>query len=94
MSGALLDLAAEVVRRARALGADEVRVGVSEGTSTTLARRDRKVEEATAAPTRSLGLSLLVEGRWSTHGTSDLRPEAVARFLANAVLPARPLGPQ
>jgi PmbA protein len=93
MSGALLDLAAEVVRRARALGADEVRVGVSEGTSTTLARRDRKVEEATAATTRSLGLSLLVEGRWSTHGTSDLRPEAVARFLANAVEATRLLEP-
>lgn len=93
MSEALLGLAADVVRQAQALGADEVRVGVSEGTQTSLGRRDRKVEQATASTTKSLGLSLLVDGRWSTHGTSDLRPDALARFLANAVDATRLLEP-
>lgn len=93
MSEALLELAAQVVKQAQALGAEEVRVGVADGTQTSIGRRDRKVEQATSSTSRSLGLSLLVDGRWSTHSTSDLRPEALAAFLKNAVAATRFLEP-
>lgn len=93
MSENLLQLASDVVKRAQALGADEVRVGVSEGTQTSLGRRDRKVETATSSTSKSLGLSLLVDGRWSTHSTSDLRPEALQAFLSRAVEATRLLEP-
>jgi PmbA protein len=88
-----LDLAAHLVERARALGADEVTVGVTEGTSVQLTRRDGKLEQASEASTRRVQLSLLVEDRYSSHATSDLRPEAVERFLARAVAATRYLEP-
>ncbi len=93
MSQELLDLAASVVKATQALGAEEVRVGVSEGTQTSIGRRDRQVETASASTSRSLGLSLLAEGRWSSHSTSDLRPEALADFLKTAVAATRVLEP-
>jgi PmbA protein len=84
-----LDLAADLVRRARALGAQEASVGVSEGSSIQLTRRDRRVEQASEASTRRVQLSLLVDDRYSAHATSDLRPEAVERFLARAIAATR-----
>lgn len=88
-----LDFAAEIVRRATALGAGEVSAAVSEGTTISITRRDRKVEEATEASTRRLSLSLLVDDRYSAHSTSDLRPEALDAFLRRAVDATRLLEP-
>lgn len=90
---ALLDLAARIEKRARDLGASEAGVAASTGTHTTLQRRDGKVEQATSATTRGVGLSLLVDGRFSSHSTSDLRPEALDRFLEQAVAATRFLEP-
>lgn len=89
----LLDLASDVVAKARAAGADEVTAHVGESTSTTIQRRDGKVEEATSSAGRRLSLTLLVDDRWSSHGTSDLRPEALDRFLRTAVEATRLLEP-
>ena len=89
----LLDLAARVVKHAQKLGAQEVSVSVSESSHATLTRRDGKVEEASQASSRRLGLSLLVDERFSSHGTSDLRPEALEQFLARAVDATRVLEP-
>lgn len=97
----LLDLAADVVERAKALGASEVSVGVSEGSHVNISRRDGKVEQASEATTKRLGLSLLVDDRFSSHSTSDLRPDALDAFLTRAVAatryleadPARALAP-
>lgn len=80
-----LDLARQLVTRARSLGADEATVSVSAGSSVSLTRRDGKVEEASEASTRRLSVSLLRDGRYSSHSTSDLRPEALERFLGQAV---------
>ncbi|TNE84341.1 MAG: TldD/PmbA family protein [Deltaproteobacteria bacterium] len=90
---ALLDLATRVETKARELGASEAGVAVSTGTHTTLQRREGKVERATSATTRGLGVSLLVDGRYSSHNTSDLRPEALDRFLEQAVAATRFLEP-
>jgi PmbA protein len=89
----LLDLAHGVVRQARAMGADEASVSVSGSTHATLTRRDGRVEQATEATTRGLSVSLFVDGRWSSHGTSDLRPEALSIFLARAIQATRLIEP-
>lgn len=90
----LLDLARHTVERARALGAQEVAVSVSRSTELSLMRRAGKLEQATQATSRGLSLSLLVDDRFSAHSTSDLRPDAVAEFLARAVAATRVLEPE
>lgn len=89
----LIELGHDIVRRASAKGAQEVQVGVSESTSTNLQRRDGKVEEATRSTGRGLSLTLLVDDRWSSHSTSDLRPDALDRFLDTAIAATRLLEP-
>jgi PmbA protein len=90
----ILDLARQTVERARALGAEEVSVSVSRSTELSLMRRAGKLEQATQATSRGLSLALLVDDRFSAHSTSDLRPEAVAEFLARAVAATRVLEPE
>jgi len=89
----LLDLADDVVRQSLALGADQASVTVSQGSHTTLIRRAGKVEQATQSTTRGLVVSLLADDRYSSHSTSDLRPEALATFLKRAVEATRYLEP-
>jgi PmbA protein len=84
-----LDVAARVVAQCKALGADEVSASLSEGTSVEISRRDGKIEQASEASTRRLGISLLIDGRYSSHSTSDLRPEALTAFLTRAVAATR-----
>lgn len=53
--------------------------------------RDGKLEQIHEATTRGLGLSLYVDGRFSTVSTSDLRPEALDTFIGDSVTLARAL---
>ncbi len=80
-----IDLAERVVAYAKKLGADEVACSVSEGTHVTIQRRGGKVEQATQATTRGLSLSVLCDDRYSSNGTSDLRPDALETFVKRAV---------
>ncbi len=85
MSSELHDLAQKVKQTAMSMGADEVSVSVSEGSHTTIQRRGGKVEQAAEATTRGLVISLMADDRWSSHSTSDLRPEALEPFLQRAL---------
>lgn len=85
----LMDRAAQVVERALALGAKEATASASSGTTITLTRRAGRVEQATEATTRRIGVALLVDDRYSSHSTSDLRPEALEAFLTRAVAATR-----
>lgn len=89
----LLELGDRVVALARSLGADEVRASLGRSLSTELSRRDGRIEKAEESRSLSLRVSLLVEDRFSSHGTSDLRPEALAAFLGRAVEATRFLEP-
>lgn len=88
-----LELAHHVVQRARALGADEVTANVSRGVQASITRRDGRVEQATESETRGLSVSILLDDKWSSHGTSDLRPAALDAFLARGVEATRLLEP-
>lgn len=89
----LFDLANDVVRQAQALGADEVAAAASSTTHTSLIRRDGRVEQTTEATTRGVVVSLLLGNKFSSHSTSDLRPEAISVFLRRAVDATRYLEP-
>ena len=85
----LMDLATQVAARCKELGADEASVSVSRGTHVTIQRRSRKVEQATEATNRGLVVSLLVDDRYTSNSTSDLRPDALDAFLVRCVESAR-----
>ena len=89
----LLDRAAAIVKRAQELGAHEVTAYASQSTNISLTRREGKVEQATEATSRGVSVSLFVDGKYSSHSTSDLRPEAVDAFLKQAVAATRYLEP-
>jgi PmbA protein len=53
--------------------------------------RDGKLEQINEATTRGAGLQLYVDGRYSSATSSDLRPEALDTFIADAVAMTRTL---
>ena len=81
----LLDVAADVVRLAESRGVEECTAIASRGAHVSLTLRDGKVEQATEATNRGLVISVMVDGRHSSHSTSDLRPEAIEHFLDRAI---------
>jgi len=93
MSDQLLETAHRVVKQALALGADQASASISQGSHATIVRRDGKVEQATEATTRGLAVGLFVDGRSSSHSTSDLRPDALEDFLTRAIAATRFLEP-
>lgn len=90
---ALADLARSVLARARALGADEVNVSVSRATHASIRQRDGRIEQSTESTTRGLSLAVLVDDRFTSNGTSDLRPDALDAFVQRSVAAARWLEP-
>jgi len=93
MSETLLDQAARAVERAQALGAAEVRASTSRQRAIHVSYRDGAVEQIEESTSSSLSVALYVDGRYSEHGTNDLRPEALDAFLARAIDLTRLLAP-
>jgi len=89
----LLDIARRAAQLALSCGAGEAAAGTYRARHVELSWRDGKLEKVTEATTRGLGLDLYVDGRYASVSTSDLRPEALARFVADSVALARTLAP-
>jgi len=89
----LQDLARLAVEVARRKGAQGAAAGASRARTVTVQWRDGKIEKLTEATTRGLGLELYVDGRYGSVGTSDLRPEAIERFIDDAVALVRKVAP-
>jgi PmbA protein len=89
----LLDIARRAAQLALARGAAEAAAGTYRARHVELSWRDGKLEKVTEATTRGLGLDLYVDGRYASVSTSDLRPEALERFVESAVALARTLAP-
>ncbi len=81
------------VELARRKGAQEVAAGAYRARHVEVSWRDGRLEKVSEATSRGLGFELYVDGRYSAVGTSDLRPEALERFLAEAVALTRKLEP-
>ncbi len=87
----------EIARQTAALalrsGAGEAAVAAFRARHVEVAWRDGKLDKVTEATTRGVGLDLYVDGRYASVSTSDLRPEALERFVADSVALARTLTP-
>jgi PmbA protein len=89
----LREIARAAAALARRAGAGQVAAGAYRSRQVDVEWRDGRVENASEATTRGLGLELYVDGRYTAVSTSDLRPEAVERFVVDAVALARALAP-
>src|SRR5512143_860571 len=91
MARDLLEAARGAAALARKAGAQEAAAVTSRARSVTVEGRDGKLEKVTEATTRGLSLEIYAEGRYGAVATSDLRPEALERFIADAVALTRTL---
>lgn len=81
---------AELVLRS---GASDAAVAAFRARHVEVAWRDGKLDKVSEATTRGLGLDLYVDGRYASVSTSDLRPDALERFVADSIALARTLSP-
>jgi PmbA protein len=93
VSDSLKDLAHLAVSLAARAGAQGAAVGATRARTVSVQWRDGNVEKLTEATTRAVGLELYVDGRYGSVGTSDLRPEALERFVGDAVAMIRKVAP-
>lgn len=89
----LLDITRRAAALAKDKGASDAAAGSYRARHVEVTWRDGRVENVSEATTRGLGLELYVDGRYAAVSTSDLRPDALARFVEDAVALARTLAP-
>src|SRR3990172_8007662 len=89
----LLGRAEDAVALARKAGAADAWAEADRSREVSIQVRDNKIEQVKEATSRSLSLRLWVDGRYSTHATTDLRDESLAAFVAEAVKMTRALQP-
>ena len=89
----LQEVAREAVALALRLGAREAAAGSYRARHVEVSWRDGRLERIAEATTRGLGLEIYVDGRYGAVTTSDLRPEAVERFIEGTVAATRRLAP-
>jgi PmbA protein len=85
------DVARQAVDLARQKGASEVAANSGRNREVQVQWRDGRLEKISEATTRSLSLQLYVDGRYSAVSTSDLRPEALERFISDSISMTRVL---
>ena len=81
----LRDVADGAVKTALKKGANQASGRAYRVREVSVTWRDGKLEKIHEATTRGVGISLYVDGRYSTVSSSDLRPEALETFIADAV---------
>jgi PmbA protein len=85
MNKEMHDLVAWSIKTAKSAGADECRVGMNSRRFVNISYRERKPETIKEATTRSFGIEIFVNGRYSSQSTSDLRQGALKDFISNAI---------
>jgi PmbA protein len=93
MRDQLLNTAAAAVESAKRAGAKDAWATVTRSRSVNLELRNGKLEKVEDSTSRGLAIRLFVDGRYSTHQTTDLRPERVDAFVRNGVAITRALQP-
>jgi PmbA protein len=87
----MLEVARSAAMLARKAGAHEAAAMASRSREVSVDWRDGKVEKLADTTTRGLSLELYVDGRYAAVSTKDLRPEALQRFIEDAVALTRTL---
>ena len=89
----LLEKARYAVGVAVKAGAADAVASTSWGRSLDFGWREGKLEKVQESTSRSLGIAVYVDGRFSTHGTNDLEESRLAEFIHEAVALTRALEP-
>lgn len=89
----LLEIAARAVATAKSAGAQDAWAQTSRSREVTFSLRNGKLEKVEDSTSKGLSLKLFVDGRYSAHSTTDLRPDKVAAFVEAGVALTRALQP-
>lgn len=89
----LLESAHAAAKLARRHGADDAAISVSRSRGVDIEWRDGQIERVQERTRRALSAQIYVDGRYSSSSTNDLRPDALDRFIAEAVANTRLLEP-
>ena len=93
MSADLMNQAAQAVELAKAAGAADAWVTSSQSRDVEFEYRDGALEKVKDTISRSLGVQIYANGRYSSHQTTDLHPERLSSFVSEAVAITRALEP-
>ena len=85
MSADLKTRAAQAVDIAQKAGAQDAWSTVSQSRDVQFEYRDGKLEKVKDTTSQSLGIRIYAAGRYSSHSTTDLNPERLQNFIAEAV---------
>jgi PmbA protein len=89
----LLAIAAQAVATAKSAGAQDAFASASRSREVTFSLRNGKLEKVEDSTSKGLSLKLFVDGRYSAHSTTDLRPDQVVAFVKAGVVLTRALQP-
>lgn len=89
MSNELMQRARQAAQVAQDAGAQDARVFASRSRQVRVEWRDGKLDRIRESTSQGLSITLYVDGRYSSNGTSDIRPEAVDSYVRGAVDTAR-----
>lgn len=89
----LLVRAHQAVALAQSSGADHAAAGASRARKVEYSFRDGALEKVQEDTSRSLSVQLYVDGRYSSHSTTDLREDRLRTFVSEAVALTRALQP-
>ena len=89
MSRELLNTVRKVVAQAQKRGADGVRASLTRNRDSEVEWRETELERVRESTTMGLSITLFVDGRYSAHSTSDLRPKALEKFLDDTIAMTR-----
>lgn len=87
----MLETARSAVKIALAKGAKEASARTYRVREVETTWRDGRLEKVHEATTRGVGLSLYVDGRYASVSSSDLREEALAKFIGDSIALTRAL---
>ena len=91
MKSELMELARAALQLALKRGAQGARVRAASSRESRVEWRDSKLDRIRESTRRSLSVTLFVDGRYSSNQTSDLRPDAIERFMDESMAMTRTL---
>ena len=91
MHDALIKAATQAIEIAKVAGAQDCSARTTRNQSSEFRVRKGELEKAQQNTQRSLSLSIYADGRYSSHSTTDLRPDRLKAFVTEAVAMTRAL---
>jgi len=93
MPANLKDQAAHAVELARKSGAEDAWANVNQSRDVEFEYRDGALEKVKDTTSRTLGVKIYANGRYSSHQTTDMNPDRLGGFINEAVAITRALEP-